>query len=301
MLDKATWTRSVEVLSDTAEIVLPGTVYNTALEVEGKIRRGDAVLIRAGYGKMMTTEFVGYVQEIRTDGGSITILCEDGLFLYRTDVPDKELNNVTLTAIVAYLHQTVKSMTVSCDYELTYDKFTIHGATAYDVLKQLQGDTKANIYLKDNVLHMHPQYSEIFGTADYDFAHNIDKQGTELKYRDATDRKLLVTVDAKDKKGKTIRIEEGTTGGDKLSLSISGVSDEASLRKIAQETLAQKVYSGYEGAIRGWLVPACDAGYSVGIHDADYVSKNGRYYALEVKSEIGSTGGIRTIKLGKRI
>ena len=49
MLDSATITRSVEQLSDTAEIVLPGAVFNKAIEIEQKIKRDDAVLIQLGY------------------------------------------------------------------------------------------------------------------------------------------------------------------------------------------------------------------------------------------------------------
>ena len=47
MLDSVEVIRSVEQLSDTAVIVLPGSVFNKAIEVEQKIKRGDKVVIMA--------------------------------------------------------------------------------------------------------------------------------------------------------------------------------------------------------------------------------------------------------------
>ena len=52
MLESVTVKAGVENLADTAVVVLPATVYNKALEIEGKIKEGDAVAIR---GKMSCT------------------------------------------------------------------------------------------------------------------------------------------------------------------------------------------------------------------------------------------------------
>ena len=43
----------------------------------------------------------------------------------------------------------------------------------YDVVKKFQDETKANIYIKDGILHIHPQYSEIFGYVKYNFSRNL--------------------------------------------------------------------------------------------------------------------------------
>ena len=62
---------------------------------------------------------------------------------------------------------------VACDYDFTYDNFTIHAATGYDVLRKVQSETKANIYLRGKTLHVHPQYAQIGEKVIYDFAVNI--------------------------------------------------------------------------------------------------------------------------------
>jgi hypothetical protein len=136
----------------------------------------------------------------------------------------------------------------------------------------------------------------------YDFEKNIDKNGTDLKYKKAEDRKLLVEVEGKNATGKTISVQKGSTGGEKFSLKISGVSNTSSLEKLAEQALTEKVYTGYEGQITGWLIPYCDAGYSATIRDADYEYKNGTYYVLGVKVEMDGSGGDRRIvKLGKKL
>lgn len=301
MIERVVIERSVETLADTAEIILPATAYNQSLEIETKIQRGNRVIIKLGYDNVLRTEFMGYVEKIATDGGSITITCEDDLFNYRKDIPNVELQNATVNDIITYLHSSIFGYDVLCSYEFTYDTFVIQDATGYDVLKKIQEEAKPNIYIKGNTLHIHPQYIELFGNVIYDFAINVDRDGTALVYKDSNERKFMVVIEAKDAAGKTIKIEEGVTGGDKLSLNISGVSDVESLRTLAQETLSQKSYTGYEGTIASWLVPYCEPGYSAVIRDNEYEYKNGTYYILSVKTEFDKSGGKRTIELGKRL
>jgi len=300
MLDSVEITRSVEALSDTAIIILPGTAYNKALDIESKINVGDKVKIELGYDDKPVTEFEGYLQSIATDDGSIKLNCEDALFLFKKSLKNSEKVNISVKSL---LEQLIKELnlpySISCDYDFSYDKFVINNATGYDVLKKIQEEAKPNIYLKSGVLHIHPQYSEIFGTSIYDFGKNIEK--SELVYKKEEDRKYLVTVESTDNTGKVIKVEAGSTGGESLNLKISGVSNETSLRKMAEEALKMRSYTGYEGSFKTWLVPYCDAGYKATIIDSDYEYKNGSYYVIEVKTVFSKSGGERTIKIGKKI
>ena len=48
------------------------------------------------------------------------------------------------------------------EVDYSYEKFVFQNASAFDVLKKIQEETKAHIYLTtDNVLHVEPQYIEI--------------------------------------------------------------------------------------------------------------------------------------------
>lgn len=299
LLDSVEITRSVEQLSDVATIVLPGSFFNKAIGIESQIKRGDPVFIDLGYDGTLQREFSGFVEAIHADDGSLSIKCEDGLFAYRVGLENKVLASITLQGLLDHIHKTVTGFKTSCDYTFTYDKFTIQDATAYDVLKKVQEETKANIYVKDDTLHIHPQYTEVFGNATYDFARNIE--ASDLKYRQESERTVQVIVESKGRDGKIVRAEAGTTGGEKITLKLGGVAAKASLQKVADETLLQHRYTGYEGSFDAWMLPFCDAGYKAVIRDADYEYKNGIYYVTKVVTTFSSAGGKRTIQLGKKL
>ena len=73
MIESVNIKRSVESLADTATITLPATVFNKALNIDEKIKRGDAVKIELGYDDKLKSEFEGYLESITTDGGSLVL------------------------------------------------------------------------------------------------------------------------------------------------------------------------------------------------------------------------------------
>ena len=301
LLESVYIVRSVDALADTARIVLPGMVMNAAIEIEDKIKVGDAVKVELGYNKKLSTEFEGYVQRIGTDGGSITLECEDGLWLFRKGVKDKVYKNTDVNTILKDICDQCGGFSLECDYDFKYEKFTVNNATGFDVLKKVQDEVKPNVYLKGDTLHVHPKYSQIFGEASYDFSKNIEDGGTRLEYKKKDDRKVLVKVKGEMKSGKKVEVEAGSTGGDVVTLRLPGATDETSLRRLAEQALAERCYTGYSGSFTGWLWPYCDAGYKVRLKDPDYEYKDGTYYVTAVEVEYSRNGGKRTVTLGKRI
>ena len=104
-----------------------------------------------------------------------------------------------------------------------------------------------------------------------------------------------------DAKGKTIRIERGTTGGDKFTLKLPGVSDRKSLEQRADEELKVRAYTGYEGSFTGWLEPYVEPTWLAEIRDTEYEYKNGSYYVLGVETTFCDKGASRVVTIGKRI
>jgi len=302
MVESVTVARSVENLADTATITLPGAVAGRALEIESKVAPGDAVCVRFGYdaaGEELPVEFEGYVESVATDDGSITVRCEDELYNFRRDLRDGVMTGVSVGELMRHVCAELGGFEVACDYDFRYDRFTIYNATGFDVLRKVQQETRANIYLRGRVLHIHPQYAEIGRTVVYDFARNIEK--SELRYVDASKRKLLCTIEGTDAAGRAVKVTKGTPGGDRFTLSIPGVSDRATLERRADEELKARAYSGYEGTITGWLVPRVEPADLVEIRDADYEYKTGRYYAVAVERSFSEQGGECRVTLGKRI
>lgn len=292
---------SVDNLTDTATIILPEAVMNEVLNIENKISRGTQVTIQLGYDGDLKTEFEGYIQDITTDDSTLKIICEDALFLFRKSVPDVELKPTSLKKIGQYIIDKIDpSFTLSCDYDISYEKFVIHQATGYDVLKKLQEETKANIYFDtiNKVLHIHAPYVEIGGIVKYSMQRNVEN--TSLEYKRAIDKKVEVTVESTDSKGKVKSITAGTTGGDKITLKVGPMS-EADMQKVAAAALKKNNFDGYSGSFDGWLIPFVRPTYSAIIEDTDYLYKKGRYYVIGVKTNFSESGGKRTITPGIKL
>lgn len=293
--------KSVKNLADFATIILPEADMNRVLRVQDSIQRGDEVTIRLGYDSELRTEFTGYVREITTNDSSLQIKCEDGLFVFRKKVKNKEFKPATVKQIAQYVVNSVDpSFKVVCTYDLPYDKFTIYQAEAYDVLAKLQEETGADIFfdMQKKELHIHPAYTYKGGEAEYSMQHNIES--SSLEYKSAQDHKVEVTVESVGTDGKTISTTVGQTGGETITKKVGRLSKEA-IKVIANTEYGNKMAPGYEGTFDAWLIPYVEPSYTVGIYDRDYPEKDGKYYVDSVVTSFSENGGKRTITTGIKL
>lgn len=291
--------KSVDLLTGTAVIVLPGVVYNQSLDHEKYVKAGDKALIQLGYDGNLVTEFAGYVQRIDTDDDSLTINCEDSMYLTRKPVQDKQLNNTTMKAIAEYCLTQIGLKNLDCTYDITYQKFVIKSANAFDVLKKLKEETKAQIYMIGETLHIHPPYVEKGGDVVYDFAVNIED--SDLKYRNKDDRRFEVEVEGIGLEGKRKKVTVGVTGGEKRSVKVTNVMSDAELKKRGEAEISYLSYDGYEGSISTWLVPFVEPTWSAKIIDKDYEYKTGTYYVTAVTTTFSEAGAVRKVELGRKL
>jgi hypothetical protein len=300
MVDSITIHKSVELLADTCEIILPAARLNKALEIEEQIKRGDEVSVSIGYKEVgIKEEFKGYLQRISTDGGSIKLFCEDDLFQFRKDLPNEELKKISLSDLLSKVVKGIgKNYKIDCSYTWVYDKFVIRDATGYDVLKKVQEECGADIYLKDGVLHIHPPGEVIGKERFYDFAVNIEE--AELSFKRAEDKKVKVVVKAIMPDGKVKEIEVGSTGGEKVEVKCHA-SDTASMKARGEAEVKRRTFDGYDGSITTWLIPECNPGDTASIHDGDYTYKDGTYFVRSVTTEFSEGGGKRKVELGYRL
>lgn len=300
MVEKVEIIRSVEQLADTAVVTLPGAEYNKALDIEQKIHRGDRIVINLGYEEIgMVQEFIGWVQRIGSDNGAITLECEDDLYLFRKALPDQQLQNVSLASLLNTVVEGVGGgFKIDCSYSWTYEKFVINSATGYDVLRKIQEESGADIYIQDDTLHVHGPGEKIGNTIYYDFFQNV--QDCDLTYRRTEDRRVRVVVKALLPDGKVKEKEYGTTGGDKVVVKCAS-SDDASMKLRGESEHKRLTFDGYDGNIVTWLVPYVKPGDKAVLHDKDYEYKDGSYYVRAVTTEFSADGGKRTVELGYRL
>jgi len=300
-VDEVEINKSVDTLADTAVITLPEYILNRVMEIENYIGRGSQVIIYLGYNGDLKEEFRGWVERLSVNDHSVKIMCEDDLFIFRKSVKNMELKPTNMKKIAQQLTAQIDGgYTVNCDFDISYEKFVIHNATAYDVLNKLAEETKANIWLdtKNKVLHIHPPYLEKGGDVIYSMQRNIES--SNLEYKQAIDKKVEVTVESIDKAGKVIQKKVGTSGGDSVTLKVGNIS-EASLDKIANAELIKRTYDGYDGDFDAWLIPYVEPSWSAKIIDEDYPDKTGKYYVVSVKTSFSSSGGKRTVTLGIKV
>ncbi|NDV45507.1 hypothetical protein D0T49_00370 [Paludibacter sp. 221] len=295
--------KSVDLLAQTAVIVLPGVGYNQTLDHEQYIKAGDPVTIKFGYDDELVTEFEGYVRRIDTDDDSLTINCEDSIYLTRKAIAPKEFVNCKVRDVAAYCAKTLGfSLDCTIDTEGHYfDKFTISpNDTVFNVLSKLKEATKGQIYITgNNRLNVHPPYIQKGGDVVYNFAINIEV--SSLKYRNESDRLLLVVANGVGADGKKIKATAGKAGGDVDKIDVKFPISQKALQQLANNQLKYKSYTGYEGNVTSWLIPYVEPTWSARIVDKDYEYKEGVYYVMAVKTELSESGGVRTVELGRRL
>jgi len=285
-------------------IVLPGTVHNKALEVESQLKRGDKVVIRLGYDEKLETEFEGYLTSISTDANAITLECEDGIYLYRKGLEDREMKNISVKDILTHVNREISAslqqpLSLSCDVELSYPRFIIRNMTGYDVLKKIQREAGSNISMKENTLHVHPPLTQEAEKLTYDFAVNIES--ADLKYVSEEGVKFQLVYQARGENGEVIEARAGSGGGEREVRSFAGVQTTKSLQELVDSGFKKIVYTGYEGSFNTWLIPFCDAGYQATLKDRDHEYREGSYYVLSVETTFSNAGGVRKITIGEKI
>lgn len=294
-------TTSVLNLSDTATIEMPGQYLNTWKKIEDKVAVGDAVTIRLGYGddSELETEFTGYLKRISRDNNSLVLECEDALYLLRKTVADKEYKPANVKTLLSDVLQQVDSdMTVDCQYDYTMEKFVLFKQTALDVVKKIQEETKANIWFEGKVLHIHPMYQNETDAKAFLLDTEVNVQSNELKWIDKSDKKVQVEVVYVNPNGDAKKQTYGSIGGQKVTKYVNG-NNEIEMMNVAENEYKYWNYSGYEGSITGWLIPAVRAGECVRLRDKE--RSEGKYYVTGVEIDFGQSGAKRKITLGKKL
>lgn len=305
-LESVTVESSADLLSDVCTITLPGAQYNKAYDIEGKIKRGDAVSVKLGYNGQLHQEFSGYLKSIHPNT-PMKLECEDSAYLFRKSITDKQFKKTTAVDVLQYVVEQVnkqlseKKITLKTDLKgMQFDSFTIVRSNGYQVLEKLKQETGLGIYCRGDELHCHLLYTEKRGEVAYDFAKNVE-DSDDLEYVKAADKVVQVKVIGRTKKGANVEATAGEAGGDVRTYQRPTISDKATLGKIADQELKKLSFDGYKGAVKGWLMPVVEIGYSAKLVDKEYPERQGSYYVNAVKTEFSKSGGCRTVTLGVKV
>lgn len=302
-------TKDVTKLTDTATIICPAVSHGRPLAFAKNLKKWQHVTIDLGYDGKLRREFDGYVEKITKNDGQITVECADAIILFkRVDMPNGEMKSPRLKDVLSRVIDEVNGsgilgsrLSLNCQYDYGFDKFSFFNATAYDVIDKIQKEGMPNIYILNDVLHIVPTYTSSLGSAVYSMQKNIRKDGLSLKWREEDDSPLRVEVKASGKDGKTVTASFGKDGGNSVKINFTSSMSQEDAGKIAENIYNQKAYTGYEGSFGAWLIPFCDAGYTVDLRDDSKALKPGRYWVTSVVVEMSNQGGSRQVGIGRAI
>ena len=287
---------------DTATIQLAGMAYNSAMDIESKIKRGDPVQIQLGYNETgLYDEFEGFVVSMKTDD-TIEIICEDSMYNFRKEIESKQYTDVSLREIIEDIASQIGGYQIEISKGvrgIKYDSFVVDNATGIEVLKKIQEENKIHIFVKKKTLYVYLKYEYKEGKVSYDFSKNTEK--VNLNYLQEKDKKVLVEVVGIQKDNTKISVLAGNKGGDKITIHRYNVSEKSTLQTIANEELKRYLLTGYEGDITAWLIPYCSYGHTAKVFDKNYINRQGSYYVEAVTTTVSDRGGERKVNLGIKL
>jgi hypothetical protein len=304
MIESISINKSIDNLADTAKISLPAYVFNKRIKRNMELlQRGNKIKIELGYkGVSEHTEFQGFIKEVH-HGEEIIIECEDDLFMFRKRIPNKQFKPANVKQIADYIcSQLGPEITIICDFDLPYEKFTIYEQTGLDVLLKIQESTGSNVFFKskEKELHIRAKYTVMPSTKEVCFSPQRNVEGMKLEYVDTLDKKVQITIKGKGLDGKHREIQYGNISGDKFEFTMNNMPIE-SMKARAKMEFERSIKPGYSGSIDTWLIPYVEPGQTIWYEDEDFPEQAGEYLANSVETTFGRDGGKRTIQFGIRL
>lgn len=301
--------KSVDMLSDTAEVRLPMSALfgnvNEGFErkqLEQVIKAGDKITITLAYKDVIeTVEFVGYVRFVKPNVPTITIECEDAVYLIRQKQINKNFGKTNLTEVLNFIVEGTGVELAADLPEVNFDKFLLKNVNGAAALQKLKDEYGLFVFIDDDgkLFAGLRQTKNIGETQVYDVYKNVIKHN--LRFRRAEDVRISLKVVGVKKDNTKVEVVVGDTDGEQRTVYKYNVSNPILLKRLGEAELSDFKYTGYEGTITSFLEPFCTRGYNVEIRDENYAERIGKYFVPKVKTTFGTGGARREIELGTKL
>jgi hypothetical protein len=265
---------SWRALTDKAEITLPRNIkVFDKQKVRDVFKRGDKVLIELGYNGFFNKEFEGYITKV-SDDYPIVIECEDEMFKLKSE----KVHIVTKgkTQLEAFIKDiTASKIKAVANYELGPLRFA--NTTTAKVLEYLQNELNLYSYFDNGELVV----AEIYGDNTNDAIQVIDLDhvvNNSLAYEERSLNKIKVTAVSTLSDGSKIEVSVGDDDGTEQRTSHYNITDQATLKKLAQEDLRKFKTNRYTGTFSHYADLVVRHGQKVDVRSEIYPERNGVYY-----------------------
>ena len=308
ILAEATITRSFDVQTQTAKVILPRNIkYNNKYIYEGDealVKRGDKIELYAGYAPNLDLLFSGYISKINNNV-PIELLCEDEMFLLKQTIiknltfPNPKIKPpYTLKKLLdIILPSTIKHEELDCEL----GKIRINEASCGKVLQVLRNDYGLYSYFKDSILYVGlPFQKQLAQTQVFLFERQMITDGMDLKYLKKDDVRVQIKGIIIGDDNKRTEYIYGDSDGDLRTIFQYG-GTKADLDVKANSFLTQMNYTGYYGSFTTFLIPSVTPGDYAVIDSYQYPERKGTYLIKSVETTFGSNGGRQKIELERKI
>ena len=301
---EVTVTRSFDVLTQTAKIVLPRNINlpdgtNLYAGENPVMMRGDIVEISAGYHPNMEVVFKGYISRVDSKI-PVTILCEDEMFQLKQQL----VPNFTLDADASTLKEVLSKSEISTKYTVeqisaNLGKFrTQRKPSKAWILQTLRNAFGFYSYFVDKILYV--GLASWGNGKEHTIVFERDVYGTELQFLRSDDVKIQIKGILV--KGDNTRVEKeyGDVDGDQRTVYHYG-ENEADLDATCERFLSRSKYTGYRGTFTTRLEPIMTHGDIVNIQSYKDTSRNGKYLVKSVTLTVGVKGGRQKVELERQL
>lgn len=299
------WSRSVNKFSDTCSIKLPaismmkkeGDTYEQ-VETGLQLKEGMKVEVLAGYNGNNALRFKGFIRrknyqvplELECEGYSYQLRTKEGFSCSYKSIKLKELLAALTKGTDIVLSDAIPDMTLQ--------NIRFKNVKGTEVLEYLKDKCLLTVCFDFEVLYVGLKMADIKSVAKFQLGWNVIKD-SELKFE--TNKELAsvnIQIEKREKTGKKKRGKTEIKDGSIKKIQVRHITDEASLKKIAEEKRKELVNRGYEGKITAFLFPYVEPGMSASIIDKKFPERTGNYFIESVEGEFSSSGGRQKITIG---
>ncbi len=89
--------------------------------------------------------------------------------------------------------------------------------------------------------------------------------------------------------------------GDKKVIKSHSITDEATLKQMADAKMKWLSFDGYEGKITAFGIPYCEPGYRAILDDKKYLERSGNYLVESTEVTYGMSGFKRIVGIGEKL
>lgn len=266
-----------EMLTDTANVVLPRGLVLSQENIKEFFRKGDPIEIYWGYNGELNPEFKGYLSNVGANL-PLKLECEDEMYILKRTKCNISLRPGKLSTLLNAIIP--GSYTVdAADIEIGAVKFS--GITVAQALEKLKDSFGIYSYFKNGVLVSGKIYLDDATEVTLDWYKHI-KRNTKLEYQKAEDIKVQVKATSLLKNGKKIEVVVGDEDGEVSKLVYSGIETKQEVEKLANADLNRLKLDGYKGDIRLRGLPVIHHGYIGNLVNDRLPEREGKYFIKKV-------------------